>query len=174
MPRRIALSSKKASSQPVSRDLHDRRGPSSGSKKYKRERRALQRHRARSGSEPIKETIPACKDDADLLLSLSQQADDKLADADLAAAVSADDRKLLEAAVRRILRPHQPASGQAGGLQRSSSGNKAVTDLLDMLRKLGQQLQQVKQEAEEKIEGARLDQRARVVAVRRGMSTWRL
>jgi len=64
---------------------------------------------------------------------------------------------LLEGAVHRILRPHQPAAGAAGGLQRSDSGNKAITDLLDVLRKLGQQLQQTKQEAEQKIEGLEKD-----------------
>ena len=95
--------------------------------------------------------------DAILLQSLSQQASAALAADSLSTALSADDRKLLENAVRRILRPHQPAAGAAGGLQRSDSGNKAVMDLLDMLRKLGQQLQQTKQEAEQKIEGLEKD-----------------
>jgi len=115
-----------------------------------------QRSRPTNAVQPAAAALPQLED-AELLVTLSQQASAKLSSSDLAAALSADDRKLLEDAVHRILRPHQPASGAAGGLQRSDSGNKAITDLLDVLRKLGQQLQQTKQEAEQKIEGLEKD-----------------
>jgi chromosome segregation ATPase len=137
----------------VSREQHDRRGPSSCSAAYKRWRRAQQRIKAARQPDDRALQLPPDVDGAEMLLSLSQQTNNKLSSAELTSVLSADDRTLLQSAVQRLLRPHTPASGQAGGLQRSNSGNKAVTDLLDMLRKLGQQLQQTKQEAEEKIEG---------------------
>jgi len=161
MPRFKGLSSRKSCAQPASVDQHYNRGPSAASAAYsalqKRQQRAAQRNAQLShvdGDEPAVSGV----DVADALLSLSQQASAKLASSDLAAALSTDDRQLLKGAVHRILRPHQPAAvGQAGGLQRSDSGNKAVTDLLDVLRKLSQQLQQTKQEAEQKIEGLEKD-----------------
>jgi len=148
MGRKTRLKSIKRSSKPQTIQQHYNRGPGWRAPQYRTKRVS-----ARSASPPTVHSAAASDGDATLLLSLSQQASAKLGSGALAIAMSADDRKLLEGAVHRILRPHQPASGAAGGLQRSDSGNKAITDLLDMLRKLGQQLQQTKQEAEQKIEG---------------------
>ena len=158
MGRRTGLKSPKKSQQASTRQQHYARGPAWGTKTYDQ-----RKHQRRRELRPIPNAVLGAADvpdggaaNADVvgaMLSLSQQANAKLASAEIAAALSADDRSLLESAVNRLLRPHQPAAGQAGGLQRSNSGNKAITDLLDVLRKLGQQLQQTKQEAEQKIEG---------------------
>ena len=153
MPNRHGLTKRKQSVQPRSFAEHQNRGPAAGTIAYNKI--IQQKHRNLfSGQQPLDAAAPMVEEEP---LTLSQQASTKLASAQIAAALSTDDRTLLEAAVHRLLRPHQPASGQAGGLQRSSSGNKAVTDVLDMLRKLGQQLQQTKAEAEAKIEGLEKD-----------------
>ena len=156
MPKKQGLARRKQTERHRTFEDHRNRGHAAGTPAYfaskKREYRS-----AAAAHLTTDAVAPAAAHDDDgnaaLLLSLSQQARARLAGEALATTLSTDDRKLLEGAVHRILRPHQPASGAAGGLQRSDSGNKAITDLLDMLRKLGQQLQQTKQEAEAKIEG---------------------
>src|SRR5690349_5884065 len=148
MPKKWTLSTRKQSKQPSSIDDHHTRGPAAHTPAYHAQKQ--REHQSRVADQS---TVDDEQNAAESLFDLAYHTSEKLSSPVLTSSISSADKSMLEKALERLLRPHQPACGEAGGLQRSSSGDKAVNDILDMFIKLASMVDESKAEAKQQIAG---------------------